>query len=206
LVDSFGSELAVNTLLEHVRAGKTSEHRESIIRDEFIGAIRKHAGVKYLVPFRFESAGADRGSHYLVHCSNDCLAFRLMKGVMEGVGREETEEYGKLEFQNDRERGKQFALFNPDIIQEKQRIRDHIRPEPRQVSEFTRSWLCRPENPFSEPAYKRMLLELEEDGQLEVYDKTDRRPVPRAKRMRKGMATIGDDLWVHHANSKSTLF
>ena len=51
--------------------------KERTLRDLFLDSIRMHSGAKFLLPFRFEAKDSTRTSYYLVHCSNDGLAFKI---------------------------------------------------------------------------------------------------------------------------------
>jgi hypothetical protein len=189
----FGTPAAVAALSDELRR---VADREVTICSHFVAALRRSSTARFYVAFRIEAKASDRTSHYLLHCSDHHLGFRIMKSVMEGVGRTAGEEYGALEMLTDRDRG-QLKLFRPDIEAQKAGILERLR-DPCQVRQFTYDWVSRPEDMFSERAYKKMLLELEADGAIEVFDKEDRAPAPASRRRpRRGVATLGDDYWLH---------
>ncbi len=202
LLELLGTEDAVSELEAALRRAKCPSEREMIIRDHFVGIMKRRAGVQYFVPFRVEARTTDRASHYLVHCCRHALGFKMMKHVMRAAGRELDEQYGKLEFLNDAERGKELSLFRMDIEERKQMIGTRIAQNPCQVSEFTVDWVCKPSDAFCEADYKRMLLEMESKGQLLVFDEANVLPVPAvSRRTHKGAPTLGPKYWLRPATN-----
>ncbi len=200
LVELFGTSESVDELLRTLASISDSKEREKVIRDAFVQSLIAQSHVKYVTPFRFQARGQNRTSHYIVHCCNSCLGFKMIKDVMWEVGREPEDEYGKLEFLNKSEVDSQLTLFQhfrPDIDAKKREIVDYIAQAPRQVATFTREWLCRPTDSFSEKAYKSILLDLERHEQVLVYDKHNKKACPaEIRRQVKGKATLGDQYWL----------
>ena len=189
----FGSADAVSQLLGVL--GDKSLDRERAILAHFLRAIRARSGAKFFVPFRIE-ARARRTSHYLLHCSTDKLAFKIMKSVMDGAGKSEAAPYGRLEMLTERTRD-QGQLFHLDIEAQKAKIVDRVGRAPCQVKELTEGWMYRPDDSFSERGYKQMLLQLEKEGRLVVWDKENLAPKPASKRRtRNGEATLGAEYWL----------
>lgn len=197
LVELFGSELMVDDLLLKLSNVNSPSEKEHIIRDYFIGSLRSLCNIRYFVPFRVENPVMDRTSHYLVHCCNNCLGFKMMKHVMWEASTKQGSEYSGLEFLNDDELGRQFTLFKHDIDNQKQKIVDTVSMSPCKVSLFKKDWVCKPNDAFSEGLYSKMLLDLEADGRILVYDRNNKEVAPVSKRRKsQGKPTIGDDYWI----------
>lgn len=199
LTELFGSANRVALLVEELQSVKSTSDRERVIREHYLGSLREHCRAPYLVAFRVEARDAVRTSHYIVHCCRNALGFRIMKDVMEQVGRGVSEEYGRLELLRTGVSGSQVSLFRLDIEEQKQAIVQRLQHGPCKVREFTVNWLSKPEDPFSGRAYRHMLLELEHAAQIAVYDKENKSPKPRDKRMRGGKPTLAPDLWLRIA-------
>ena len=195
LVDLFGSKERVDHLRAQIKS--RSDRRELLIRESFSAALKEDSGAKYFLPFRFKAKASNRPSHYLVHCSDSCLAFKIMKHVMWETGRTEQQKYGRLEFLDDRERGTVLQLLRPAIDEGKRKIEERVRKSPCRVSKFKRDWLCQPTDPFSEGVYGQMLLDLEDSRRIVVYDKQNRNRSPSTqRRTSRGKPTLGMDYWL----------
>ncbi|MCK6473828.1 MAG: three-Cys-motif partner protein TcmP [Planctomycetes bacterium] len=201
LSELYGSESSIESLVSELKTAGAPSDREGIIRDTFIRSLKRGSGARFSVPFRFSAKRQDRTSHYLVHVCNNPLGFKIMKSVMWEVGRDDAEEYGRLEFDSDPERG-QLLLFRPDIENQKKSILDRLRRSACKVSEFSVNWMNSPNDYFSEQAYKKMLLDLEKENRLAVFDKENQKPAPTSSRRKmKGKPTLGNDYWLRLSNS-----
>jgi three-Cys-motif partner protein len=195
LVALFGSKQR----LEMVRSAlkRRPSEKELVIREEFCAALRQVTGVRYSLPFRFKAKTTERPSHYLLHCCNSPLAFKIMKDVMWETGKSEHDKYGRLEFLGDHERGMAPDLLREDIEAQKKRIADRVRQVSCQVSVFKIDWVSKPTDSFSERVYGQMLLDLEAAGQVLVYDKQNKHPAPASVRRRyRGKPTLAGDYWL----------
>lgn len=200
LSELFGSEDIANSLITDLRTCRQRIEREKLIRERFISALLQN-GIKYVLPFRFGSKLSDRTSHYLVHLSNHCLAFKLIKHVMWEAGRGENEKYGKLEFVATSMKSGQIQLLRPDIDLKKREILDDLSRSNAKVKDYILNQICKPSDIYPEGVYKKMLLELEQDGKIVIYDKTNKIPTPAEKRRKlKGQATLGDGYWIRACN------
>jgi three-Cys-motif partner protein len=198
LVSLFGSQERLKSVRD--RLSRQPSQKELIIRDEFTAALKDDSKARYFLPFRFKAKESTRSSHYLIHCADSWLAFKLMKNVMWDVGKSESDRYGRLEFLSDDERGTHLELVRVEIEDQKKRIVNHIEARPCKVSEFTDVWMRMPTDIFSEKVYRRLLQELEAAGRILVYDKENRSPAPAAIRpTRKHVSTLGDDYWLRPA-------
>lgn len=180
LIELFGSELAVNEVLEYFDPDGASAEKEKSILSLYLDALRTY-GKPYVLPFRVEAKDRDRTSHYLIHCSGHPLAFRIMKDVM-GSASTSTSEAGTFEFLSAFETG---SLFAPIEDEARNSILKELQAGPRRVGFFTKGWIERPGDYFREQDYRQILLSLEEAGHIEVLDKDGANPAPRNKR-RKG--------------------
>ena len=195
LANLLGETSRVDSLLAAVR-GKPPSEREVLVRDHFIAALRMEAGTKYFVPFAVESAERNRTSHYLIHCSGHSLAYKIMKHVMYTASNARADDYGRLVYLRADELGQQLSFFRQDIDECKAKIIRALEEKQRQVKYFRDEWVRRPDDPFSANHYATMLIALEEEGRIEVFDKHNKTPRPAEKRQRKGQTTIGEPLWL----------
>lgn len=199
LVELFGSADRLRKVRDEL-ARRPSE-KEAVILDAFAAALKEDSGVKYFLPFRFKAKVADKSSHYLIHFSDNCLAFKIMKDVMLKTGKNAQEKYGRLEFLSDSERGATLDLVRFDVEEQKAKILDWVWKSPRMVSEFTVGWVCKPNDSFSEGAYKQMLLDLEASGNILVFDKSNKDPAPASSRRAPlGKPTLANEYWLRSPN------
>lgn len=199
LDDLFGDADCVTQLINDLRAIDNPLDRELIIRDAFVGCLRRNGRVRFLMPFRFEAKSKQRTSHYIIHCCNDPLGFKIMKDVMWETGRDETDSYGRIEFLNDRERGQQFTLIRCDIEERKSAILDRLALGACRAGLFKEEWPSDPNDALSERVYRRILIDLETAGRVIVYDKNNEHPRPANRRMRGGKVTLGSTCWIRLA-------
>lgn len=196
LTDLFGSDGAVTSLLGGLNAVSDSKKREKIIRRHFVAQLIAN-GARYVLPFRIQAKNRSRTSHYLVHCCNNCLGFKFIKHVMWEAGRSESDDYGRLEFSAAVSEGGQLDLWRPDIDLKKKEILKELSQSQRMVGDYINSKVCEPSDTYSEKVYKRMLMDLEESGDIQVFDKHNAEPCPMEKRRKiKGSATLGNDYWL----------
>lgn len=193
LTELLGSGERAATLVRAIDGTSDTMERESLVRGMFADALRVDSGVRFLVPFRFESRDSEATTHYLLHCCRDPLGFLIMKDVMWDAGRAPGAAHGSLGFQNDRERGKQLALLRFDIADTESRVLSRLAKGAVQVSHFTKVWATRPEDLTPRKAYRQVLLDLESRGRIEVFDKANQAAAPASTR-RTG--TLGPDYWL----------
>lgn len=196
LAELFGSDDAVKHLLEQLRSITDTIDREKAIRRQFISALIAN-GAKYVLPFRFPAKASSRTSHYLVHCCNHCLAFKLMKHVMWDAGKTGDDDYGRLEFYSVSTSGNQLDLMRPDIDMLKEDVLEELSKGQVKVGEYIRNQVCRPDNIFSERVYKKTLIELESASKIYIFDKENVKVIPQNERRKiKGKPTLGDAYWL----------
>ncbi len=109
LVELLGSADNVEEALRIFETG--GFQKELQLRDLFIETLKSYSGARYILPFRVENRLADRTSHYLFHCSNDGLAFKIMKDVM---GTESSGQEGEFALLSTAETA---SLFAPHLEQ-----------------------------------------------------------------------------------------
>ena len=193
----FGSEKAVKALIPRYEKAVVPSEKEKLIWQCFVWSLKKLSNAKYFVPFQFQAKEKARTSHYLVHICCNPLGFRLMKEVMWEAGKDDTDDFGKLKFLNDRERGRQFKMFNDNKDKKKEEVLKEIQLHPCRVLRFTKEWVESPTDSFSEKAYKAILLELEADGEIVIFDKNNQQPKPASSRRKyRGGATLGPAYWL----------
>lgn len=197
VVDLFGNEALVRTALQICEQAPPDKERR--IRDIFIKAVTDYSGAGFVLPFRFQAKGAEKTSHYLVHCSGHSLAFKIMKDVMDGAS---SSDEGTFEFLSDADTNYQLGIFRPHIDSTRAEILNRLKHGITAVRVFTDEWVRRPHDLISSNGYKRILLDLEEHGEIEVLDKTGTEKKPRDKRRKhEGTPTLGADCMLRYVRS-----
>jgi three-Cys-motif partner protein len=189
LVELFGDEKIVQNALR-ICAGILRE-KERMLRDLFLNSIKRYSAARFLLPFRFEARDSSRTSHYLVHCCNDGLAFKIMKHVMD---RAASNDEGTFQLLNDTDTRVQMGMFRPHFDQARTEILRTLDRGTTPVHVFTEDWVRRPTDLMTSKGYRRLLLELEKSGDIQVLDKTGTIPVPSDTRRKiRGKTTLGDN-------------
>jgi hypothetical protein len=176
LVDILGSEERATVLYKKLKQPGTVSEREKLILSEYCKALGEDIGAKYITPFRVESEDQKRTSHYLIHASKHPLGFRIMKDVMWRRGHGEDEPGGLELLQKSRTNFVPLFDRHADI---KTEILTALQSRQLRVSVFYEDWTMRPTDLQCEAAYREALLELEQEGAIEVLGK-DRRNVINA--------------------------
>lgn len=200
LIELLGTQGRVDALLRAV-VDEGDRKKEVLVRDHFTLALKEDAGAEFFVPFAVQAPDSSRTSHYLIHCSCNDLAFKIMKQVMYAASNDQSDEYGSLAYLSAEELGQQLSFFaRQDIEEQKERIITSLHASPKRVRHFCDEWVRRPQDPFSSKQYKTMLLALERDGHVSVYSKDGTSPCPpESRRKHKGNATLGDEYWLRVA-------
>ena len=137
-------------------------------------------------------------SHYLIHATKHPLGFSIMKDVMWRRGHGE-DQPGGLELRQ-KSRTNFVPMFDThaDI---KEEILGALEVEPVRVSVFYQEWTMRPTDMQCEAAYRQALLELENDGKIEVLDKDGKNVMSiDARPKRKNKPTLAKDYYVRLKN------
>jgi three-Cys-motif partner protein len=195
LIGFFGGADVLNAALDCFRTQGDAGRKEVELRDLYVGALQRHAAARYIVPFRFRAQDRARTSHYLIHCSNHPLAFKIMKEVMWGLTAAGGDA-GTYEFLRPDELGGQTSLFRPALDDARAAVLQELSTGDRPVSVFTKDWVMRPSDFLIEKQYKQVLLGLEAEGRIEVLDPWTRAPKPLDHRMKGGAPTLGAKLIV----------
>ena len=196
LKDLFGDTIVLRQAIDLSEAVADPREKERGLLTLMLNALQAHSGATYVLPFRFDARDANRTSHYLIHCSRDGLAFKLMKTVMSSLT--SSDEPGRFEFLREVDVASQADLFVPasDVVAA-ERILNELRAGPRRVKLFYEDWVRRPSDFFSQSDYRRLLLTMEESRQIEVLDSDGTTSLPRNRRRQvKGEATLAARLWV----------
>lgn len=198
VVDLFGDETLVREALAICE--KALPDKERLLRDLFIRAVAARSGAQFVLPFRFEAKGSDRTSHYLIHCSNHGLAFKIMKDVMDSAS---SGDEGEFEFLSDADTSYQMGMFRPQFDKARSEILRQLEQQITAVRVFADDWTRRQHDLISSAGYKRILLELEQSGEIQVLSKDGREPMPsERRRKRNGRATLGDDYFLRLAEKR----
>jgi len=193
LVDLYGSTARAERLLEALRQGRNSYEREQTIVTHYKEAVAEEIGAPYIIAFRVECERRREGSHYLLHVTKHPLGFKIMKDVMWRRGRT-AEGVGGLELVQASRSGR--ALIRPNWEAMKQRITDALARGPVKVDVFYSDWVERPDDVFSEPAYKQALLELESERKIDVLDKQCKKRYAMKPEGPRLPGTLGKDYYV----------
>lgn len=194
LVELMGSEERAKLLYEKLRTTRNVREREEIILFEYRKAVEEDMGAKYIIPFRVEHEEQKKASHYLIHAARNPLGFKIMKDVMyrRGYGEDEA---GGLEL---RQKGRtHFVPMFDKHTDIKAEIMEALRTKPLRVSVFYDEWTMRPTDMQCEAAYRQALLELENDGKIEVLGKDGKNVISvGARPTRKNKPTLAKDYYV----------
>ena len=198
LVDLMGSEERAKSLYEKLRTTSIAREREEIILFAYRKAIEEDMGAKYIIPFRVEHEDQKKASHYLIHATRHPLGFKIMKDVMCRRGHGE-DEPGGIEL---RQKGRtNFVPMFDRHADVKAEILAALRNKPLRASVFYDEWTMRPTDMQCEAAYRQALLELENDGKIEVLGKDGKNVISvGARPKRKNKPTLAKDYYVRLRN------
>jgi three-Cys-motif partner protein len=196
LKDLFGDTTVLRQAIDLSEAVADPGEKERGLLSLMLKVLQAHSGATFVLPFRFDARDANRTSHYLIHCSRDGLAFKLMKAVMSSLT--SSDEPGRFEFLREDDVASQADLFVPaSDVAAAQEILHELREGPRPVKLFYEDWVRRPSDFYSQTDYRRLLLTMEERKQIEVLDSDGATSLPRNRRRQvTGEATLADRLWV----------
>lgn len=171
LITLLGSEKKANELIELVDSCATSEEREVAILQYYLNNLKTNTKADFLVPFRVEFEKKRKVSHYLIHVTSHMYGFRIMKDVMWPEGKRDDGNGGlQLAQASINEGGK--LLFDYQMTNIKDSIISILGTKRQvQVKYFTMTLVHRPENLISSVGYRSALLELENEGRIQVLDK-----------------------------------
>lgn len=193
-----GSEERAKALYDRLKTTENVGLREEIILSEYCRALSQVARAKYIIPFRVEHEEQRKTSHYLIHATKHPLGFRIMKDVMWSRGHSE-DQPGALEL-----RQKARTNFLPMFDRHsniKEEILVALKSKPLRVSVFYTEWTMRPNDMQCEAAYRQALLELENEGKIEVLGKDGKNVTGVETRpKRKGKPTLAKDYYVRLKN------
>lgn len=193
LREFFGTDAAVRTALEIFRAVADPARRQVALRDLYMTALARQAGAKFLIPFRFEARDKARTSHYLIHCSTSPLAFKIMKEVMHKVSTSGGDA-GTFEFLRTEELGSQTGLFRPNVDRAREEFLRELSTGPCPVRRFTDDWVLRSHDFLIRKQYRQILLDLESQGIVEVFDPGSRAALPARRKGKGGGMTLASRL------------
>jgi hypothetical protein len=113
-----------------------------------------------------------------------------MKHVMDKAS---SSDQGLFEMLNDSDTSFQMGMFRPHIEKAHTEILECLRARMSRVHLFTEDWVRRPEDLMTSDGYRRLLLEMESAGEIQVLDKNGTTSMPADKRpKRQGKATLGE--------------
>ena len=192
----FGTQDSLNKALEISCSSRNPSEKEHELLAHFIESVRQYSGATFLIPFRFTSDTTNRTSHYLVHCSKDALAFKIMKDVMGSL--RSNSDPGQFSFLGQSDLGDQLSMFVPEASDTARKaIKSELAKGRRMVRIFSDEWIQRPKDLFRPKDYKDILREMERDGDIAVLGKDGITPTPADKRRKiKGIPSLADELYI----------
>lgn len=170
------------------------DEKERQLRDLFIRSLRRQSNARYFLPFRFEAPDAVRTSHYLIHCSGHHIAFKIMKEIMHGEARG-SDDVGQFSFLMESAHSMQIQMFLRQRDSSRDAVVKELEKGPLPVSLFCEDWVYRPDDYLTSRQYKKILLELEREGVIEVVDPKSGEVKAAERRVRRPAVTLGDK-WV----------
>lgn len=193
----FGSEDRVEVLRDALPNQVDAVAREQLIVDTYLDAIRKEGEAEYVIPFRVEYRDRRATSHYLIHATKHALGFKIMKHVMWEAARDETGQEGRMELRQ-ASAGDLSSQMRTDLVQMENDIVTYLNSHGRTlVGLFCNDWVERSTDFFSEAAYKRKLLDMEQRDVIRVIAKDGSGPKPSSERRKwKGQPTLANDYYV----------
>lgn len=198
LPELLGSQARTDELRARYDACTTSTERDECIVKFYDELVRSEVGADYVTTFRVEKEGQKATSHYLIHVTRHSRGFAIMKDVMWGVG-QTAEGYGGLALEQKSLQGGPM-LIAPEWDAVLESVVAELEAGTKRVSHFYETLSQQPANKLCEAAYRRALIELEEDGKVQVLDKQGVNPMPAGmRRKRKGQTTLAKDYYVRLA-------
>jgi len=195
LIELMGSKERAQSLYDALRKTTHTGERESVIIQHYRRALVEEIGANYTVTFRIEHEDQRKTSHCLIHATKHPLGFSIMKDVMWSRGRSEDRQ-GALELAQ-RSRTSFIPLFDPSGDEVKKDILDALKNGPLQVGTFYKKWTQRPDDLQCEGSYRKLLLELETEGKIEVLSEDLKHLMPASSRPRfKGKPTLAKHYYV----------
>lgn len=166
-----GSEKSAKYLVGRLQKLPEGVTREREILRVYIGLLKQRQEWSHVVPFRVESAGSSRTSHYLIFATRNGVGFRVMKETMWKLGDDGHEE-GGLSF-NQSSRTDQTAFFHPEVEDQRARIIAAIPEDGVPLTYFTRVLPETEDDRLIPKVYRKRLWELEDDGLIVFHQPDD---------------------------------
>lgn len=184
--DLFGSA-RVDQLRAKV-ARRSPDQRQTLIIDELTEALGVVGG-KFVLPFEFESEHGKRPSHYVVFVSKEFRGYHIMKEVMAKLSSDDGE---VKRFHYVSMKSPQMSLFADlgrihSIAALRELLAVTCAGKTQQVIRIYQDNTVG--TPYTLKNIKDAIITLESEGKVTV-------DIPAAKRIRRGVVTLGDKRWV----------
>lgn len=195
LVNVFGDDDAVDEALKLYDEEPEGALREGLMLEVYVAQLRMYAS--HIVPFCIKAKKSDRTSHYLIHCCNHGLPFKIMKEVMANAATPGGEP-GVYEFLS---AVKSKLIWTPVLDQARAAVISHLAGGPCSVLQFYNEWVQRPDCLLTEGDFRSLLIDLESAGEIVVVASNGLTLAPAEKRVsRKGRSTLSGRYFVRLPN------
>jgi three-Cys-motif partner protein len=192
LAELMGTRERAQALYDELRTTTRVWEREQMILSHYRRAIVEDIGARYVIAFRVEHEEQNKTSHYFIHATKHPLGFSIMKDVMWRRGHSENQA-GALELRQ-RSRANFIPLFDLETDEIKDRILGALKKRPLPASTFYKDWVRRPDDVQCESSYRKLLLELENEGKIEILTKDGKTVTTATTRPRpKGKPTLSKE-------------
>jgi hypothetical protein len=192
LIELMGSEQRATVLYDALRTTRSVRERERLIVSHYREAIIEEIGARYVIAFRVEHEDQRKASHYFIHATKHRLGFAIMKDVMWRRGHS-ADQPGALELRQSG-RSNFVPLFDLEADEIKSQILTVLERGPIRAITFYETWVWRPDDLQCESSYRKVLLELEAEGKIEILSKDGKTVTPADVRPRpKGKSTLSKD-------------
>jgi hypothetical protein len=116
------------------------------------------------------------------------------------MGRASSSDQGLFELLNDADTSFQMGMFRPHVDKARLEILQMLQRSKAPVRLFTESWVRRPADLMTSDGYRRLLLDMEQAGEIKVLDKDGLTPKPVEERRKLlDKPTLGESYIISRA-------
>lgn len=186
-VDALFGEERANTLRVQLKSMQPSQ-REIVILNALSATLGEMGG-QFVLPFRFRGGIGNRISHHLIFVSKHYKGYEIMKGIMAKASSSNQEGVPSYEYSPIKQVQPLLIPLSRPLETLKGEILECFSGHSLTVSEVYKQHNVG--TPYVSSNYKRVLLQLEEEGTITTEPSCDRR------RKIKGASTLADDVIIN---------